>query len=223
MITIQELQKFPLFACLDQKTCQALSHRTFEQTLKAGQTLVIEGMPAEFCYFLLSGEVRVIRMSIEGRIQVLARLGAGAPINIVSLLLNKKINQATVETLTPVTVFTLDSGDFLSLIEGYPDFSTMLLQTFAERMTKITDLAAGLSLYTVRARLAQFLIELADLPQTPCGWTQDEIAAHIGTVRDVVGRLLREFEAEGLIKRNRQQIQLLDRKGLTLETENNHH
>jgi len=86
-------------------------------------------------------------------------------------------------------------------------------------LAKITDLAANLSLYTVRARLAQFLIELADQPQSAGGWTQDEIAAHIGTVRDVVGRLLREFETQGLIDRDRQKIILLNRQGLKDEAQ----
>lgn len=156
-------------------------------------------------------------MSTEGRVQVLARLTPGAPINIVSLLVNERINRATVETLTSITALILGAADFDELLAGYPDFSTMLLRIFAERMAKMTDLAAGLSLYSVRSRLAQFLIELADQPQSAGGWTQDEIAAHIGTVRDVVGRLLRDFEASGLIKRHHQQISLLDQKGLYLE------
>lgn len=83
----------------------------------------------------------------------------------------------------------------------------------------MTELAANLSLYTVRARLARFLIELADSPQSSEGWTQDEIAAQIGTVRDVVGRLLREFEAENIITRDRQKIRLLNREALIKEAE----
>ncbi len=79
----------------------------------------------------------------------------------------------------------------------------------------MTQLAAELSLYTVKARLARFLMDLADTRQIFDNWTQDEIAAQIGTVRDVVGRLLREFENQELIKRDRHQILLLERKGLT--------
>jgi CRP-like cAMP-binding protein len=87
-------------------------------------------------------------------------------------------------------------------------------------MAKTTSLAANLSLYSVRSRLAQFLIDLAERPQSGGGWTQDEIAAHIGTVRDVVGRLLREFESQGLIERNRQNIILLDHEALISEAQN---
>ena len=130
------------------------------------------------------------------------------------MLNQNKINRATIETLSPVTVLVLPAVDFNHLLARYPDFSNLILHHLAERLAKMTDLAAELSLYAVRARLARFLIELADLDPTSSGWTQDEIAAHIGTVRDVVGRLLRDFESAGLIQRQRGQIILLDREKL---------
>lgn len=157
----------------------------------------------------------MLRMNPEGRAQVLARLTAGAPINLIPLLKKERINISTVEALTPAQVLVLTATDFNFLLTRYPDFSRALLRSFAERLQNVTQLAAGLSSYSVRARLAQFLIDLGDKPGTPFGWTQDEIAAQIGTVRDVIGRILREFEDQGQIKRDRHQILLLDRKGLT--------
>jgi CRP/FNR family transcriptional regulator len=171
-------------------------------------------MPAESAYVLVSGEARAFRMNREGRVQILARFKPGDPINIISLLNSDKLNRATIEALSPMTVLVIRSTDFEALITRYPDFSKMLLHHLADRLAKITDLAAGLSLFAVRARLARFLIELADLSPSSTGWTQDEIAAHVGTVRDVVGRLLRDFEAGGLIQRQRGQIILLDREKL---------
>ena len=202
------------FSTLNSETQLAISRRSFIRELTSGHTLVLEGIPAESCYFILEGEVRVLRMNPEGRVQVLARFKAGDPINVISLLTRDKVNRATIETLTPVSLLVLSAVDFDALINRYPDFSKMLLEHFAQRLSKITDLAADLSLYAVRARLARFLIELADLTPSPSGWTQDEIAAHIGTVRDVVGRLLRDFEAADLIQRQRGQIILLDREKL---------
>lgn len=158
-------------------------------------------------------------MNIEGRIQVLNRFGPGSPLNIISMLSDQKTNLSSIESISPVKLITFDRSCFELLIKQHPDFSKMLLGIFAERMNKMVDLASDLSLRTVRTRLARFLMELADKPPASGGWTQDEIAAHIGTVRDVVGRLLRVFEAEGLINRNRQQILLLDRSRLALEAE----
>lgn len=207
------------FSTLNPDTRMTIIRRSFTRQLKTGHTLTLEGSPAESCYFVLSGEVRVLRMNPEGRVQVLGRMRAGDPINIISLLTKDKLNRATIETLTPVTLLVLSAADFDYLTDHYPDFSKLLLHHLAARMSKITDLAADLSLYAVRARLARFLIELADLTPSPSGWTQDEIAAHIGTVRDVVGRLLRDFEAAGIIQRQQGQIILLDRIQLSAVAE----
>jgi CRP/FNR family transcriptional regulator len=219
MIKVKLLENFKFISQLEPKTLTEVARRAYELDIPDGQTLFIEGMAAEACYFILKGQLRVSRMNKEGRMQVLARLGPDAPVNIISLLKEDNRNHASVDSLTPVKLVVLGANDFNYLIENHPDFSKVLLKIFAERMAKITDLASDLSLYTVRARLAQFLIELADQPQAAGGWTQDEIAAHIGTVRDVVGRLLRDFESKGLISRERQQIFLLDRQGLRKEAE----
>lgn len=219
MIEVKFLKKINFFYGLEQETLLAIAQRAYQRTITSGINIIIEGLEAESCYFILSGQLRVTRMNKEGRIQVLARLGPGAPINIISLLKEERINNASVESLTSVELLVLPANDFDYLMMTYPDFTTALLKVFAERMAKITNLAADLSLYTVRARLAQFLIELADQPQSAGGWTQDEIASQIGTVRDVVGRLLRDFEAQGLISRERQQVILLDEQGLKNEIE----
>jgi CRP/FNR family transcriptional regulator, cyclic AMP receptor protein len=214
MIKPDEIQHLPPFSKLSLTTQQAIARRAFMCEYPQGKTLAIEGAPAEFGYFIISGQVRVLRMSEDGRAQVLGRFGRGAALNIISLLMNIRLNRASIEALTSLKALIIAAEDFDHLLKSCLDFSNLMLEIFAQRMAGMTDLAASLSLYSVRARLAQFLMELADLPATAGGWTQDEIAAHIGTVRDVVGRILRDFTAQGLIERDRQQITLLDRQGL---------
>lgn len=214
MIDRSVLNHIEIFSSLKPETRQAIARRAFQREVPEGYSLIIEGLRAEFCYFLLAGEVRVLRMNSAGKVQVLGRFSPPAPLNVISLLKEEQVNQASIETLTPTRLLVLSAEDFGHLIAHQPDFSGLLLRIFAERMAEMAELAAGLSLYTVRARLARFLIELAGRNSAAGGWTQDEIAGHIGTVRDVVGRLLREFEAEGLIKRHQQEIILLNKQGL---------
>jgi len=214
MIRPDDLKNIPILSSLTDETQKAFTERAFHRTLRAGATLLVEGDRAESCYFIASGHLRVLRMNSEGRVQVLSRLTTGAPVNLIPLLNNEKINLSTVEVLTPGQVLVLTAFDFDFILRKYPNFSIALLRSFAERLQNMTQLAAGLSLFSVRNRLAQFLIELGDKPSASYGWTQDEIAAQIGTVRDVVGRIMREFEDKGLIRRDRHQIFLLDRKGL---------
>ena len=212
-----DLIQIPLFAELAPECRQQLSQILIRREVPAGQSLVLEGDPAEACYFVRSGAFRVLRMNQDGKIQVLSRLSAGEPINIISLLMPERVNRASVEALTPASVFALTAKDFDILLVSCPGFSAALLRHFAQRIRHMTDLAADLSLLSVRSRLARFLISLAKKPSTPCDWTQDEIAAQIGTVRDVVGRTLRDFETQGLIYRDHHRITLLDRSGLMCE------
>jgi len=114
-----------------------------------------------------------------------------------------------------------------------PEMALALLRDFAGRLDHLTNLVEDLSLRTVRGRLARFLLEHAptarlsspksDLSGTAEAgavtqrWTQEEIAVHLGTVRDMVGRTLRAFADAGLIQMNRQRLVLLDREGLEAE------
>lgn len=209
-----ERQHLPPFSGVSEPTWQAIQARLFTRDISAGQTLFVEGAPAESCYFIRRGILRILRTNPAGRIQVLSRLGKGQPVNVISLLIAPRLNRATAEAVTAASVFCLSAVDFDNLLTNNPEFSQALLKTFARRISRMVDLTAELSLYPVRVRLARFLISLAESGAESSGWTQDEIASQIGTIRDMVGRLLREFEEEGLIRREKSEITLLDRKGL---------
>jgi CRP/FNR family transcriptional regulator len=91
-----------------------------------------------------------------------------------------------------------------------------LAQEMAFRLESMADKAGALALQSVRQRLAAFLIAEADKAESGSGisWTRDEMARQIGTVRDVIGRNLRGLEEEGIIRRKKGDILLLDKEGL---------
>lgn len=210
-----DLDNFPLFRQLSPETQHALEARLIPRQISSGEILLIENEPAEYGYFILSGILRTIRTNSEGRIQVLARFSRSEPVNLISLLSAPKYNRATIDALSDTDLYALSATDLDYLITKYPDFSTRLLQQLAGRIGNLTDKIANLSLYPVRTRLARFLLQLADgLHPSANGWTQDEIAAEIGTTRDIVGRILREFEQENLVTKNHSEILLLDKTKL---------
>jgi len=128
----QSLKKFKLFSSLQPDTLDALAQRAFQRKIQAGHNLVIEGLVAEACYFILSGQLRVSRMNRDGRIQILARLIHGEPVNVISLLKLERINHATVESLTAAAVLVIMASDFDDLLSNYPDFSYLLLRNLAD-------------------------------------------------------------------------------------------
>ena len=168
-------------------------------------------------YFIVEGQVRVYRLSLAGREQVLARMGPGRTFNTVPLFQARSVNHATVQALGPVTVYAITGDDLRQLVGECPDLALALLKDFATRLDHLTNLVEDLSLRTVRGRLARFLLERAEEGQITQRWTQEEVAAHLGTVRDMVGRTLRAFADAGLVRLERQRIVLLDREGLEAE------
>ena len=184
-----------------------------------GETIIFEGDPCEAVYFIAKGQVRAYRLSLAGREQVLTRLGPGQTFNTVPPFQTEGVNHATVAAITAATLYVVASADFRCLVAECSELALAILRDFADRLDHLTDLVENLSLHSVRGRLARFLLQHAEGEQVSRGWTQEEIATHLGTVRDVVGRSLRAFADAGLVRLDRQRIVLLDRGGLEAEAE----
>jgi CRP/FNR family transcriptional regulator len=215
--TVQALRRIPLFADLSDDVLAGVAGVVRARTYEPGGVIIFEGDPCLAAYFIAAGQVRVYRLSPEGREQVLARLGPGQAFNTVPPFQTAGVNHATVGALTPVTAYVVAADDLRRLVGQFPEVALVLLQDFADRLDHLTDLVEDLALRTVRGRLARFLLEHVNEREAVRRWTQDEIAAHLGTVRDMVGRTLRAFAAAGLVRMDRQRIVLLDRVGLETE------
>jgi len=213
-ITVQALRRIPIFTGLPDDEMARLAGAVIRRAYAPGETVIFEGDPCRAVYFIAAGQVRVYRLSPAGREQVLARLGPGQAFNTVPPFQPRGVNHATVEALTPVTLYTITCKDFHRLVNECPELTLAILRDFAARLDHLTNLVEDLSLRTVQGRLARFLLENADTDTATNRWTQGEIAAYLGTVRDMVGRTLRAFADGGLVRMDRQRIVLLDREGL---------
>jgi len=156
----------------------------------------------------------VFRTAPDGREQILVRIGKGQAFNTVPPLHPNGENQASVRSLTPVTLYLLQKDEYINLLQTYPDFCFVILQSLADRLVHLNRLVERLSLHSVRGRLASFLLEQAHRGQISRRWTQDEIAEYLGTVRDVIGRTMRSLLDEGIIRRERHKIILVNRAAL---------
>jgi CRP-like cAMP-binding protein len=217
--TARDLRRIPLFSNLSDDTLARLADVAIRRAFAPGETIIREGDPCEAAYFVADGQVRGHRLSLSGREQILARLSSGQSFNTVPPFQDHGVNHATVAAVTPVSVYAIVRDDFRQLMAECPDLAVAMLREFAGRLDHLTNLVEDLSLRTVRGRLARFLLQRADADEVTQRWTQDEMAAHLGTVRDVVGRTLRAFTDAGLLQLDRQRIVLLDREGLETEAQ----
>jgi CRP/FNR family transcriptional regulator len=215
--TVQALRHIPFFADFSDETLTRVARAAIRRAYAPGETIIVEGDPCQAAYFIIQGQVRVYRLSLGGREQVLARLGPGQTFNTVPLFQARGVNHATVQALGPVILYAITGDDLRQLVGACPDLALALLKDFATRLDHLTNLVEDLSLRTVRGRLARFLLEHVETGQPPQRWTQEEIATYLGTVRDMVGRALRAFADADLVRIERQRIVLLDREGLEAE------
>jgi CRP-like cAMP-binding protein len=191
-----------------QKTLEAAAQiRLYEDSA----LILQEGEAGDAAFFVLAGAVRVFRTNLDGREQTLIQLQPGDVFNLPAAFTRDRLAPASALAVGPVQVLSIPLDDFRRIAGEVPEIALALLEDLSNRQQHFTGLAHDLSLRSVRGRLAKFLLErFDDNSAAPNRWTHEEMAAQIGTVREVVSRTLRAFAQEGLIRMERQRIILED-------------
>jgi CRP-like cAMP-binding protein len=214
---IAQLRRVGFCARLPEAAVRALAGIAAPIARPARTMLQLEGDPADVMYVITAGQVRIARIAANGREQVLNVIGPGGHFNTVPMF-DGGTCPANAEALTDVTLLALPRDALLEVVEAHPSLARALLREFTGRLRHLVNLVDELSLHTVQGRLAALLVdqaEAAERGELVGPLTQAEMAARIGTVREMIGRTLKSFEALGLIRLERGNITLVDRAGLT--------
>ncbi len=209
------LSNTPSFAGLDDEIIQAIASIALRRSYRAGQIVFLEGEPSSGLYVVEQGWLKSVKISTTGREQVIRFVGPGEVFNDLGVFAAGP-NRVTVETLEDATLWIIERDSLLMLTERYPKLSKMIIQNLSMRVLHLMRLVEDLSLRSVQSRLARLLVEMGNSDVLPRRrWsTQAEMAAHLGTVPDVLNRALRSLAEEGLIEIDRQKIEILNRQGL---------
>ena len=209
-------RKIALLADAKNEVIEAFSERGWMVSFEESEPVLWEGDECVSVYFVHSGSVEIYRTSMDGREHAMRILHEGESFNLVPALMKEGENLANARCLSRAELLVVDRADLNSILSRFPHFAVHVLQVMADRLAGMTKLVGELALLTVRQRTAAFLMREADNATLKKGknWTQDEMARQIGTVRDVIGRILRDFEKKGYIHRIRGNISLIDREGL---------
>jgi CRP-like cAMP-binding protein len=191
-INVESLSRLPLFAHLDVEALRQVALHVREQTLAPGQVAVWEGEPCTAVYFVLDGLVRTRRMSLNGREHVLAYLGPGECFNLVPAL-DGGPNPVTVDAVTATTLYCVACAECGEILADHFELAHAVLEHLAAEIRRLDNMVELLALHSVRSRLARFLLDYAEGRAPARQWTQEEIATHIGTVREMVSRTMRDL------------------------------
>lgn len=204
------LSMLPLFANLPKETLRVLGTDAVERRFSAGSYLWLEGDQRGRLDWLLDGVVQTKRTSQQGREFVLAHCHAGDWLDLAAGVDGGRCRSSAI-ALTGGSLLSLSTDSVRASIAHSPALSQRVADALSDEARRLTERVCDLALLSARARLARFLLAQADDRAHGYRWTQEMIAAQIGSVRDVVGRLLREMSAEGLLRREGPHLRVASR------------
>ena len=212
------LSRCRLFAGMGEPSLQAIARTLRSRRFRRGEVLFHEGDPGDALFVVASGAVKVVVPSEDGEEAILATLRRGDFLGELALL-DGAPRSASAVALEATETLTLPRDQFRALIAGEPAIRDALLASVAGELRRLTTHVAELHFLDLTGRLAARLARLAEEhgERQPNGeirldapLTQSDLAAMIGATRQSVNKLLGEFEADGLLRMERDSIVVPD-------------
>ena len=208
---------FPFFADLDEGSYAELLAGAQQQHYTRDASLFFEGDAAKGLYLVQTGLIKIYTLSESGREQIVELQRPGDSVAELPLF-DGGVYPASAAAMEPSDVLFIPKRVFLDVLAHRPELARAIIATLAKRMRKLVMLIQDLSLRQVRQRLARFLLEEAGEQHTfHLSFTNDELAARLGSVRDVISRSLSALQASGHIHLHGRQVEILDRSALEAE------
>lgn len=181
-----------------------------EMQVPAGTLLFDESAPCAGFPLVLDGEVKVSRSSADGRLLELYRVGPGEICLVSAACLFSGLPMSARGVASRAVRLALIPPELFDRWLARPAFRSAVLGLFADRMADLTALVDAIAFQRLDQRLARTLLE------QPSPWlvTHQAIAERLGTVREIITRLLRRFENDGWVELSRERIDVRDADAL---------
>ena len=208
------LENMPYFAGLERAVMDSIEKHVFEKRVERGEILVFEGEPAEALYFVVEGVVKVFKTSADGKEQIFSIIRPGESFNDVPVF-GGGLNMTSAQAMSMVLIKGIKKVDLEAVLREYPQVASNVINVLSNRVQELISLVEDLSFRHVTARVAKMLLDYAvgDSGDSP-KLTQQEMAAMIGTAREMVGRSLKGLEEEGAIRVERNRIVVVNQQVL---------
>lgn len=188
-----------------------------DQVFQGGQTIFTEGDEASGFYVVITGRVKIFKLSSEGKEQILHFFGPGEPFGEVAVFTGQHF-PANAQAMEESRVFFFPKESFTDLVRQSPSIALNMLGVLSMRLRRFAHLIEDLSLKEVPGRLSAYLLYLSeqekgarDLELTI---TKTQLASLLGTIPETLSRIFRRMSERGLIALDGPRIKILDRQRL---------
>lgn len=218
MITAEQYRRYapalPFLQRADERTLREFLQMATYTRIPAGRDVFIEGDNADAIALLLSGVVRVYKIGETGREITLYRFGLGEScILTANAILSQQTFPAIATVEEDAEALLIPADSFREWVRRFDVWRDFLFDLLSQRLAALMAVVDEVVFRRLDTRLAAFLFNRA-AAQNPLRITQQEIAAELGSSREVISRLIQDFIAEGILQVGRGMIEVVDFKAL---------
>ena len=218
------LRKTSLFESLTDVEMRALAARTMRKRYLKDEQLFAEGDPCTGLYLVAAGKIRIFKLSSSGREQILAVEGPGSSFAELPVFDGGNY-PAAASALEDTEVLFVSRKDFQNFCREHPEVALKVIAVVGSRLRRLVGIIEELSFTTVRQRLIALILRLAQAGgvrssegiRIELAKSHQDLAAELGTVRELVSRNLSRLQAEGFLDVEGRKIVVKDLPGLRRE------
>ncbi len=215
----QIAQALPFLRNTSSEVAREFRQAAYYARIPAGKDIFVEGDSVQSIALMLSGKVRVYKIGENGREITLYRFGLGEScILTANAIMNHQRFPAVALVESDAEAVMVPAETFREWMRRYEEWRTFLFDLLSQRLAAVMGLVDEVVFHRMDARVAALLLRQADqgsIIQT----THQEIAAELGSSREVISRILEGFESAGLISSSRGQVEILDAPELEARAE----
>jgi CRP/FNR family transcriptional regulator len=220
-MSIDLLRRCILFAGLKEEDLRRI--RAIASLKKVGRKEILfsDGEEARGFYVILSGKIKLYKVSPEGKEQILHIVSAPDAFAEAALFLEGSY-PAFAEALTDCQLLFFPKRDFIQLIEKNPQLSINMIVTLSHYLKRFASLIEELSLKEVSSRVAKYLMDLSlklskegkSPKEVELDLSKTQLALKLGTISETLSRTLAKMKAKGIIDVKKNKILILNRETL---------
>ncbi|MEM8780176.1 MAG: Crp/Fnr family transcriptional regulator [Cyanobacteria bacterium P01_G01_bin.49] len=200
---------FPFWKKLDTKTQKDFLSQGQYISLSVGEFICLEGDICHHLPLVISGSVRVYKIGENGREITLYHLVQGdSCILTASCIISQKIFPAFAITETEVEAFVIPANTLREWVTHNPIWQEYLFGLLSQRLANVIEIIDEVAFRRMDCRIASYLLKNADSNLKTVWITHEAIAQELGSSREVVSRILKTFERQGLLSLSRGKIEL---------------
>ena len=218
MNTLDHIASTSMFQGLPKEHHEELATVIEDRVFKQGGLIFSEGDKGIGFYVVLSGRVKIFKLSMEGKEQILHIFGPGEPVGEVAVFAGKNF-PAHAEALEDCRLLYFPRTAFMDLIQKNPSIALNMLSILSQRLLRFTSMIENLSLKEVPGRLAAYLLYLSETHEGAIDLSLDiskgQLSSVLGTIPETLSRIFTKMAKAGLIQlEGLRHIHILDRVGL---------